>query len=84
MCCISKTRAGGGKLVPFLDSASQIYPETGLTFEPPKCVLTSVICSKHVEDNIIEKKLLRKGVHLVGLAHASCWPCSRILLAHVS
>jgi hypothetical protein len=34
---------GGGKMVPFLDSAGQIYPETGLTFEAPKCVLTSVI-----------------------------------------
>jgi hypothetical protein len=43
MFCISKTRADGGKVVPFLDSAGQIYPETGLTFEAPKCVLTSVI-----------------------------------------
>jgi hypothetical protein len=43
MFCISKTRACGGKLVPFLDSAGQIYPETGLKFEAPKCVLTSVI-----------------------------------------
>jgi hypothetical protein len=43
MFCISKTRADGGKLVPFLDSAGQIYPETGLTFEAPKCVLTSAI-----------------------------------------
>jgi hypothetical protein len=29
--------------VPFLESAGQIYPETGLTFEAPKCVLASVI-----------------------------------------
>jgi hypothetical protein len=43
MFCISKTRADRGKLVPFLESAGQIYPETGLTFEAPKCVLTSVI-----------------------------------------
>jgi hypothetical protein len=47
MFCISNSRAGGGKLVPFLDSAGQIYPETGLTFEAPKCVLTSVICVIH-------------------------------------
>jgi hypothetical protein len=43
MFYISKTRADGGKLVLFFDSAGQIYPETGLTFEAPKCVLTSVI-----------------------------------------
>jgi hypothetical protein len=41
--CISKPRADGGKLVPFLESAGQIYPETGLIFEAPKCVLASVI-----------------------------------------
>jgi hypothetical protein len=42
--CISKTRTDNrGKLVPFLELAGQIYPETGLTFEAPKCVLASVI-----------------------------------------
>jgi hypothetical protein len=41
--CISKTRADMGKLVPCLESAGQIYPETGLIFEAPKCVLASVI-----------------------------------------
>jgi hypothetical protein len=40
--CISKTRADRGKLLPFLESAGQIYPETGLIFEAPKCVLASV------------------------------------------
>jgi hypothetical protein len=44
--CISKTRADGEKLLPFLDSEDQIYPEMGLTFEAPKCVLTSVIITK--------------------------------------
>jgi hypothetical protein len=44
MFCISKTRADRGKLVPFLESAGQMYPETGVTFEAPKCVLASVIC----------------------------------------
>jgi len=43
MFCISKTRADRGKLVLFLESVGQIYPETGLTFEAPKCVLASVI-----------------------------------------
>jgi len=43
MFCISKTRADKGKLMLFLESAGQIYPETGLTFEAPKCVLASVI-----------------------------------------
>jgi hypothetical protein len=38
-----KTRADRGKLVLFLESAGQIYPETGLTFEAPKCVLASII-----------------------------------------
>jgi hypothetical protein len=37
-----KTRADRGKLVLFLESAGQIYPETGLTFEAPKCVLANV------------------------------------------
>jgi hypothetical protein len=46
--CISKTRAAVGKLVPFLDSAGQVYPETGVTFEAPKCVLTSVINTSDV------------------------------------
>jgi len=43
MFCISKSRADSGKLVLFLESAGQICPETGITFEAPKCVLTSVI-----------------------------------------
>jgi hypothetical protein len=45
MFCISKTRADRGKQVLFLESAGQIYPETGLIFEAPKCVLASVINS---------------------------------------
>jgi hypothetical protein len=48
MFCISKTRADRRKLVLFLESAGQIYPETGLTFEAPKCVLASVIHSKNL------------------------------------
>jgi hypothetical protein len=43
MFCISKPRADMGKLVLFLESAGQVYPETCLTFEAPKCVLASVI-----------------------------------------
>jgi hypothetical protein len=43
MFCISKTRADREKLVLFLESAGQIYPDTGLTFEAPKCVLAIVI-----------------------------------------
>jgi hypothetical protein len=43
MFCISKTRADREKLVPFLESAGQIYPEMSLIFEAPKCVLPSVI-----------------------------------------
>jgi hypothetical protein len=43
MFCISNARADRGKLVPFLESAGQIYPETGLTFEAPKCMLASVM-----------------------------------------
>jgi len=43
MFCISQTRADMGKLVLFLESAGQIYPETSLKFEAPKCVLASVI-----------------------------------------
>jgi hypothetical protein len=43
MFCISKSRADIGKMVPYLESAGQIYPETGLTFEALKCVLASVI-----------------------------------------
>jgi len=46
MFSISKTRADRGKPVLFLESAGQIYPETGLTFEAPKCVLASVIREK--------------------------------------
>ena len=38
-----KTRADRGKLVLFLESAGQIYPETSLTFEAPKCGLANVI-----------------------------------------
>jgi hypothetical protein len=41
--CISKPSADRGKLVLFLETAGQIYPETGLTFEAPKCVSASVI-----------------------------------------
>jgi hypothetical protein len=48
MVCISKTIAERGKLVPFLESAGQIYPETGLTFEAPKCVLASAFPSTAV------------------------------------
>jgi hypothetical protein len=33
----------GKKMVLFLESAGQIYPDTGLTFEAPKCVLASVM-----------------------------------------
>jgi len=43
MFCISKTRADRGKLVLFLESAGQIYPETGLTFKAAKCMLASVM-----------------------------------------
>jgi hypothetical protein len=46
--CISKTRTDRGKLLPFLESAGQIYPETGLTYQATKCVLASVI---HFADN---------------------------------
>jgi hypothetical protein len=58
MFCISKIRADGGKLVPFLESAGQIYPETGLTFEAPKCVLASVI--------------VPPGLHTLGFLNKSC------------
>jgi hypothetical protein len=43
MFCISKTRADRKTLVLFLESAGQIYSETSVTFESPKCVLTGVI-----------------------------------------
>jgi hypothetical protein len=43
MFCISKTRADRGKLVVFLESTGQIYPETGLTFEASKFLLANVI-----------------------------------------
>ena len=33
----------------------------------------TITCSKHVEDNLSENKLLRKGVHLVGLSHVYAW-----------
>jgi hypothetical protein len=52
MLCISKARAEREKLVSVLESAGQIYPETSLTFEAPKCVLASlmgeVIIQTHV------------------------------------
>jgi hypothetical protein len=38
-----KNRADRVELVPFFESAAQMYPETGLTFEAPKCVLASVM-----------------------------------------
>jgi hypothetical protein len=41
---ISETRADRENLLPFLESAGQIYPEMSLTFEAPKSVLPSVIC----------------------------------------
>ena len=43
MFYISKTRPAGRKLVPFLESAGQIYPETLLTFEATNYVLASVM-----------------------------------------
>ena len=44
ICSVSQTlELMGGKLVLFLESAGQIYSETGITFETPKCVLASVI-----------------------------------------
>ena len=55
MFCISKTRADRKKLVLFLESAGQIYPETCLTFQAPKCVLASVI-------NIANKNHQRENV----------------------
>ena len=47
MFCISKSRADREKLVIFLESAGQIYPETGLIFEAPKGVLASVIYTEY-------------------------------------
>jgi len=44
--------ADRGKLVLFLESAGQIYPKTGLTFEAPKCVLASIIAVLCVIHNI--------------------------------
>uniref|UniRef100_H9GC28 DS cell adhesion molecule like 1 n=1 Tax=Anolis carolinensis TaxID=28377 RepID=H9GC28_ANOCA len=41
---ISKSRADGGKLGPFLESSGQIYPETGLRLESLKCVLRESYC----------------------------------------
>jgi len=55
MFCISKTRADRKKLVLFFESAGQIYPETCLTFQAPKCVLASVI-------NIANKNHQRENV----------------------
>jgi len=44
LCSVSqKLELIGKKLVLFLESAGQIYPETCLTFEEPKCVLANVI-----------------------------------------
>jgi hypothetical protein len=43
MFCISKPMGDRGNLVLFLESAGQIYPETGLKFEAQKCVLANVI-----------------------------------------
>jgi hypothetical protein len=43
MFCISKPRADRGKLMLFLESTGEIYPESSLTFEAPKCVVASVI-----------------------------------------
>jgi hypothetical protein len=41
-------RADRGKLVPFLKSAGQIYSETGLTLEAPKCVLASEMSERKI------------------------------------
>jgi hypothetical protein len=41
MFYISKTRPAGRKRVLFLESAGQIYPETGLTFEATNYVLAN-------------------------------------------
>ena len=46
MFYIPKTIPPGIKLVPFLESAGQIYPETVLTFEATNYVLASVINSR--------------------------------------
>ena len=40
---LSGTRTDREKLVPFFESVVQVYPETGLTSESPKWVLTFVI-----------------------------------------
>jgi len=62
MFCISKTRADREKLVPFLESASQIYPEMSLTFEAPKCVLPSVIFpATNLQVMMVWKQLLWGG-----------------------
>jgi len=55
--CTSKPRVDGGKLVLFLESAGQIYPETtGPTFEAPKCVLASVIPLDSINRMVVELK----------------------------
>jgi hypothetical protein len=60
MFCISNPRADRGKLVPFLESSGHIYPETGLTFEAPKCVLASVIIIIIGSDIPVQKAKERK------------------------
>jgi hypothetical protein len=69
MFCISKTRADGGKLVAFLDSAGQIYPETGLTFEAPKYVLTSVIIELLVIVTIASVQVKDCFYHILSIYH---------------
>jgi hypothetical protein len=61
MFCISKTRADRGKLVVFLESAGQIYPETGLTFEAPKCVLAGVIILVYIQQDATLHSLFISG-----------------------
>jgi hypothetical protein len=62
MFCVSKTRADRGKLVPFLESAGQIYPETGLTSEAPKCVLASDIYRSAI---CFEQRVEQNETHFV-------------------
>jgi hypothetical protein len=59
--CISKPRADRGKLVPFLESAGQIYAETGLTFEAPKYV-SIIIDSRELKSNITFEKQTFNGM----------------------
>jgi hypothetical protein len=62
MFCFSKPRADREKLVPFLESAGQIYPETGLTFEAPKCALASVM---YVSRNVAYQQTMWISFHLL-------------------